>query len=123
MEFTRLTSLWKLIEALRGFYAKLKLGCTYKAEELPDENSGWWVEAYTEFIARTLTFLLLDAYDHLHTWVVSRDKCRLARELNLEPISWSMNNVTKAMHIVGVVENTRFDTFTERWHFQGIGYR
>lgn len=43
----------------------------------------------------------------------------LARKLYLEPILGSMDNVTKALSIIEVVENTRFDTLSERWRFRG----
>lgn len=35
---------------------------TYKAEELMDPDSGWWVVAYTEFVFQILAFLLIKDY-------------------------------------------------------------
>lgn len=66
---------------------------TYKEEEFRIENSGWWVVAYSKFVARKLAFSFFEPYENLCVWAVSRDTSRLARDLNLEPIPGSMENV------------------------------
>lgn len=87
---------------------------TYKARKILDQNSGWWVVTYPEFIGRILSFLLFEVYDNLHISAISPDTCRLARDLILEPILGSMANVTEEMRIIGFFEATRFDTLPER---------
>lgn len=81
--FPHLASFWKRIEVPRAFYTELPPIFTYKAEDCPDDISDWWVAAYTEFTARTLAFLLFEAYEYLRLWKVSRDTFRLVRDLNL----------------------------------------
>lgn len=43
------------------------------------------------------------------------DKRRLARDTNLETIVHGIYNVTDAMQIIDVVENTPFDILPELW--------
>lgn len=40
---------------------------------------------------------------------------RLARDLNLEAVLGTMENVNEAMRILVLVSSTRFDTFPVRW--------
>lgn len=107
--FPRLTSFWKRIEVPRICYAEIPPLFTYKAKEFRDENLAWLVVTCTEFVARKLHLIFFEAQDNLRMWVVSGDNCRLARDLNLEPILGSMENVTEALRILEVVENTRFE--------------
>lgn len=115
--FPNFTSFLKGIEVHRGFYAELVF--TYKAEELRDKNSGWRVVAYTEFVAGTLASILFWAYDNIRAWVFITETCRVARDLNLELILRSIQDLTKALRIIEVVENTRFDTLPEHWGCRG----
>lgn len=117
--FPRLTAFWRKIEVPRGCLAELPPVFTYKAEELMDANSGWWVVAYTEFVLRVVAFLLFEAYDNIRAWAVSKDLIRLARGLNLEPSLGSMENVNEALRLLTAVEATRFDTLPERWRMRG----
>lgn len=87
---------------------------TYKAEELRNENCSCWVVNYTEFVARTLDLLCFEKYDNLRVWAVSRDACRLSRDLNVEPTLGIIENVTEAQLIIKVVGNIHFDTLPER---------
>lgn len=119
--FAELTRFWRRLEVPRGCYAELPPVFSYKAEELKDPASGWWVVAYTEFVFRVVAFLLFEAYDNCKIWAVSPDLCRLAREVNLEPALGSMGNVNEALRIIGVIENTRFESLPERWRNRG-GY-
>lgn len=100
------------IEFPRGCHVEFPPVFPYKAEELQDENSGWWVVTYTEFIARTIASILFDVYDSLRLRAVSLDKCRLARDLNLKPVLGTMDNVNEAMRTLDVAGNTSFDTIT-----------
>lgn len=75
--------------------------------------------AYTGVLAPTLASLLLEAYDNLRVWEVSRNTWVLARDLKLEPILRSIENVTEALRAIEVVENARFSTFPERWCCHG----
>lgn len=80
-----------------------------------DPELGLCVVAYTEFVARVCALLLFEAYDNVRLWAVGHDLCCIALELSLEPMLGSMENVNGGTHILGVIEETRFEKLPDRW--------
>ena len=117
--FPRLTSFWRRIEVPRGCCAELPPVFTYKAEQLMDPESGWWVVAYTEFVLRVAAYLLFDAYDNLRVWAMSPDMTRLLKEIDLVGPLGSEANSTEALRIVAAIESINFDNQPENWRSRG----
>lgn len=113
--FPQLTKFWRLLEVPRGCNVELPPVFTYKAKELMDSESGWWVVAYTEFVLRVAAYLLFDAYDNIRLWAVSPDLLRCVKDLDLEGPLGSAANAKEARLIFSVVEATRFEKDPERW--------
>ena len=61
--FVPVTDHWKRFEVPRNCYVELPPIFTYKPQALRDEDSGWWVVAYTEHAAKVAAFTLFEAYD------------------------------------------------------------
>lgn len=55
----------------RGFDVELPMVSTYCARELHDPKVGWWMVAYTEFVAKMAGFLLVEVYDIFRLWCLS----------------------------------------------------
>lgn len=119
--YCNMTSFWKRIKVPRGCYAHLSTFLTYKGEELREENSGLWMMAYTEFIARILAFLLFKADYNPLILVLSRNTCLLTLMLTFEPILESMADVFRALWIFGAIYIIRFDSLLEICRCRG-GY-
>lgn len=116
--FPKLTEFWKRFEVLRHCYGKLPRLLFYNAEDLRDSRYGWLVVAYTEFMARTLAFLLFEAYEKLGFRAVSPDTCHLARELHQELILSSAENAKGDLCILTAVEPTELSKLPDRWSFR-----
>lgn len=74
---------------------------------------------YTKFIRHSLSFILFETYGNICIRALSSDALRVERDVNLEPIIGSMSNVTEAIQINKVGEETRPYTSKERLRCRG----
>ena len=109
--FAKLTLGWTHIEVPRGCSVELPPVFSYKVRALLDQNSGWWVVAYTEHIAKTAAFILFDVYDSLRLWALSPRTISFCRELDLVPVLGNDANVQEFHDLLRVIEATDYTRY------------
>ena len=116
----KLHRLWGRIEVPRGCYAELPPCFTYIWREMKeDDNSGWWVVAFTEMICKTAAYILQDVYDSYRLWALSAVTIRCCRELNLVPVLGNQKNVDEFLSLLDVIESTTFTDLPATWRQRG----
>lgn len=108
------------IEVPRGCYVETPPCVSYVWKELKqDENSGWWVPVFTEFICKTATFILQEVYDNYRLWALSADSIRCLRELDLSTVLGHQDNVDELHRLLDVIESTNFAELPSTWRQRG----
>lgn len=72
---------------------------TYKGSAVIDPRSGYRVVGYTEMVAKTIVFILFEAYDNYRTWRLSRRMIEIMRKLSPKSVLESGCNVEELSYI------------------------
>lgn len=113
--FARLTVGWSRIEVPMGCYAELPPVFSYKGSAMMDPRSGYWVVGYTEFVAKTVAFVLFDAYDNFRLWRLSPRMIEFMWKLDLKPVLGSERNIDEFEYMLGMIEDTDFKRLPQHW--------
>jgi hypothetical protein len=81
---------------------------TYKAEELMDPNSGYWVVAYTELVAKAAAYLLFEVWDVYRLWAMSPDMLINMEKLDLEVVFGNASSADELRRLMAVIRGTNF---------------
>ena len=119
--YLKVTPYWQSMEVPRGCHVKLPMVFTYKARELRDPQSGWWVVAYTEFAAKTAAFILFEVYDSYRLWALSGVMIANIRALDLPRVLGSRANADELERLLRVIERTDFSKLPNNWSRRGEG--
>ena len=83
---------------------------TYKARELMDATSGWWVVANTEWAAQVAGTILGDVYDTLSLWYLSTELIAAIRSLDLVRVVGNAENVAELQRLLPIIEATDWNS-------------
>lgn len=112
----QVSSMWSRVEVPQGCLVELPPVITYLGSELiADPNSGIWVVAFTEMVAKTASFIIQEVYDNYRLWALSPHTIRFARELDLKPVLGNQANVEEFLSLLRVIETTDFGSLPTSW--------
>lgn len=94
---------------------------TYKARELHDPESRWWVVAYPEFAAKTTAFLLFVFYVSYRLSALLSEMIQNIHALDLVCVLSSRANVDELERLLRVTERTDFTTLPDNWALRAAG--
>lgn len=115
------TPRWTRVEVPRGCNVELPPIFSYKSSVMQDDpDSGWWVVAYTQHVAKTASFILMDAYDQYRLWALSSDMIRFLRELDLLPVLGNEGNVAELLGFLSIIESTEWERVDSRNRLRGV---
>ena len=78
---------------------------TYVGSRLKqDVTSGWWVVAYSEYVARVAVFALQEVYETQRIWRFSKRVSRYMRQLDLSLVLGSRANYDELLKYVALIE-------------------
>ena len=119
--YAGLTRFWSRIEVPRGSSAELPSVFTHRMRELMDPNSGWSVVAYTEMVAKTAAFVLMDAYHNYRLWALSPDSIEGIRALDLVRVLGNQANADECLKFLDIIEATNFAREPAQWRARQSG--
>lgn len=83
--YVKLTVGWSRIEMWMGNWAELSPVFTYKGCAMMNAQSGYWMVGYTKLVAKTVVFIVFDAYNNYRIWRLLRRTIAHMRKLSLKP--------------------------------------
>ncbi len=107
--YVRLNATWERYEVPQGANVRTPRVFTYKPSQLLARDSPWFVVAYTEQVAETAVWLLMEVYDSLRLWWVSSHTISAIRALDLRVVLGSQANIDELESLLAVIETTRFE--------------
>lgn len=86
-----------------------------KRSSLRDPRLVYWIIGYTEFVAKTVAFVLFDAYDNFCIWRLSRRMSEFMQKLSLKSVLGSDRNVEEFTHILSLIAEINFRQVPQHW--------
>ena len=113
---------WEMIEVSNYAHVELPPFITYVGSRLrQDVTSGWWVAAYSEYVARMAVFALQAVYETQRIWRFSKRVCRHVRQLDLSLVLGSRANYDELLKYVAPIEEFNWGSAAAIAQSQGSG--
>lgn len=113
--FAKLPVGWSRIEVPMGFYVELPPVFTYKGSPLRNPRSGCLVVGDTEFLAKTVAFVLFEACNNYRIWRLSRRMIAFMQKLSLKPVLRHDRNVEELTHSLSLKSETYIRQLPQHW--------
>lgn len=120
--FCGLPNHWRTIEVPMSCAVESPMIFSYRARQLMDPQSGWWVVAYTEFAVKTAAFILMEVYDNFRLWSLSPDMIGAIRSLDLTRALGCVENVRECLALLDVIEGTNYEALPSSWRNRGTRF-
>ena len=113
---------WEMIEVSNYAHVGLPPCITYVGSRLKqDVTSGWWVVAYSKYVAGMAVLALQEVYETQRIWRFSKRVCRYMRQLDISLVLGSRTNYGELLKYVSLIEGFNLGSPAATAQSEGTG--